>query len=809
MNKPRSLLRFLGIVVVMFGLVFLTQRGLTQEDRPDLPEGEKPQGEFVARVYYEEIADIQRLMDYDIYEYNNLQEKYVLVGMNDEIFDRLIAEGWRVEIDEEATAARNTVNQTDTFNGGYLTTDEIYAELDAITAANPTLTELIDYGDSYCKAVGGCTTPANHSWPGYDLRAMRVTNEAIPGPKPVFILVADIHAREITTPELAMRLLAWLVDGYGVDADATWLVDWHEVYIVPTVNPDGHFIVELGPYYQRKNANRTNGCTNFWPPSSFSQYGVDLNRNHTFGWNTGGTSTDPCSQTYLGPSAASEPEVLQLESFIAAHIPDQKGPGLNDPAPEDTMGMFITLHSYGDLVLWPWGNITAAAPNKTGLKAIGDKFATFNGYQSCQPSICLYITSGTSDDHTYGELGVPSYTFEVGSSFMPNYSVIDAVQWPENKPAFIYAAKIARTPYMTVKGPDALNLNTNVNGSNLTLTATINDASNGGQTVAGAKYYIDTPPWAGGVAGNMNPSDGSFNTTVEGATATIDVSGLFTGQHIVFIQGADSQGNLGAVSAAFFNSTGGGPTPTPSLTPTPTNTPDPGSTMMHINNIAMSVISGTGNRKQGQAVVTVVDPNGQPVSGATVSGTFTGDSSGTASGVTNISGQVTLTSAVAKNGALWTFCVDNVTKTGWTYNPAANIETCDSTGTPPTATPVPTITPTPSGNTIHAGDLDNASTLNGNNWNAAVVITVHDQNENPVAGAVVSGSWSNGTTGSGSCTTNASGQCTITRTGVRGSVSSVTFTVTNVTHSSFTYQPGSNHDPDGDSNGTVIGVAKP
>lgn len=784
------------MILVLGALLLLSQSGLTQEDNPDLPDGEKPEGEFVARVYYEQISDIGKLMAYDVYEFNDLKDQFVLVGMNDEIFNQLIGEGWRVEVDEEATDALNNITQADTFNGGYRTVVEINTELDAIHAANPTLTELVDYGDSYCKTVGGCTTPAGHSWPGYDLRAMRITNENIAGPKPRFILVANIHAREITTPELAMRFIDWLVDGYGTDADATWLVDYHEVYIVPVVNPDGHHIVELGPYYQRKNANRTYGCTNQWPPSSSTQYGVDLNRNHTYQWNTGGTSTSTCAQTYLGPSAGSEPEVALLESYVLSLLPDQRGPGQNDAAPENTTGVFITLHSYGDLVLWPWGNVTTPAPNMTGLKAIGDKFATYNGYQSCQPSVCLYITSGTSDDFTYGNLGVPSYTFEVGGAFMPSYATVDSVQWPENKPAFIYAAKIARTPYMTVKGPDALNVNSNVSGTNLTLTTSINDSANGGQTIAAAKYYLDTPSWAGGVAGNMNPTDGNFNSVVEGATVTVDVSGLPPGQHIALIQGQDSAGNLGAISAVFFTVSGG-------PTPTPTNTPPPGNTEMHLASINMSVVPAGNNRFSAQALVTVVNANNQPVSGATVAGNFTGASSGAVSGVTNASGQVTLASPIVRNGANWTFCVANVTKAGWTYNPAANVETCDSTGTPPTPTPPP------SGNTLHVGDLDNASTPNGNNWNAVVVVTVHDQNDAPVAGAVVSGAWSNGTSGSGTCTTNASGQCSLTRTNIRGSISAVTFSVTNVTLSSFTYQPGSNHDPDGDSTGTVIVLNKP
>ena len=80
-----------------------------------------------------------------------------------------------------------------------------------------------------------------------------------------------------------------------------------------------------------------------------------------------------------------------------------------------------------------------------------------------------------------------------------------------------------------------------------------------------------------------------------------------------------------------------------------------------------------------------------------------------------------------------------------------------------------------------------------------------------MSSAKVTGSWSgNGVSGTSSCTTNSSGQCSVQK----GSLSTantpnVTFTVTNVTKSGWTYQSGSNHDPDGDSNGTAITITKP
>ena len=64
-----------------------------------------------------------------------------------------------------------------------------------------------------------------------------------------------------------------------------------------------------------------------------------------------------------------------------------------------TTGLFITLHSFSDLILWPWGHLAVDAPNKADLQAIGDKLATFNGYRSCQSAVqgCLYPAAGASD----------------------------------------------------------------------------------------------------------------------------------------------------------------------------------------------------------------------------------------------------------------------------------------------------------------------------------------------------------------------------------------------------------------------------
>ncbi|MGF1504889.1 MAG: M14 family zinc carboxypeptidase, partial [Anaerolineae bacterium] len=440
----------------------------------------------------------------------------------------------------------------------------------------PDLVEMVDYGDSFCKGEGGCTTLGGDELEGFDLYAMRISNENVPGTstingdgtvtpgdKPVAVLMFNIHAREITTPELGIRVIREFVNGYGVDADLTWIADYHEVWVIPTSNPDGLWLVELGtkspyggsPLSYWKNANDA-GCSS-WPPSSFSQPGVDLNRNHTFKWNTGGSSGSPCNLTYRGTAAGSEPEVDQFETLVASLIPDQRGPGDTAPAPQDTTGLLISTHSFSELVLWPWGYTPGPAPNKTGLQAIGDKLATYNGYLSCQPSLCLYGTSGTTDDWSYGELGIPSFTFEVGTQFMPPYSEVDAIQWPDNGPAYIYTTRIARAPYMEVQGPDALDLNTTGGPAIVNLTALLDDNDNGGQDIAAAEYYINTPPWEpGAVANPMTPIFGGFNDPAVGVEAAVDLTGLPQGQHTIFVRGQDAGGNWGPVSAIFVETEG-------------------------------------------------------------------------------------------------------------------------------------------------------------------------------------------------------------------------------------------------------------
>jgi subtilisin family serine protease len=134
-----------------------------------------------------------------------------------------------------------------------------------------------------------------------------------------------------------------------------------------------------------------------------------------------------------------------------------------------------------------------------------------------------------------------------------------------------------------------------------------------------------------------------------------------------------------------------------------------------------------------------------------------------------------------------------------------------NTPIPPTATFTPTYTATPGAGTVHVGDLERSShwVFGSWVWRGTVTVEVHDAEENPIADATVSGTWSGGYSGSGECTTGSDGRCSIESGNIWRGQSSTTFTVDDIAHASFSYEPTDNHDPDGDSDGTSITVNRP
>ncbi|PXX71372.1 zinc carboxypeptidase [Nocardia tenerifensis] len=270
--------------------------------------------------------------------------------------------------------------------------------------------------------------------------------------KPRFLLTAQIHARELATGELAWKWIDYLATGYGTDSTATSILDNTEIWVVPVTNPDGVDVVASGgnrPKMQRKNVD------NSQTPASCSVVdgsgngpGVDLNRNFTVRW--GGDSNNPCSQTFQGPRAASEPETQNIQKLYASLFPDQRPKGGGD-VPDTAKGVVIDLHSYGNYGIIP----TAATPtNREQLRKLIKKAVPSNFIVGTDEETVGYSTTGTTDDQAYGALGVAAYTIEIGpnnggscAGFMPRYSCVDSTFWPQMKKAFTVTAQAAGAPY--------------------------------------------------------------------------------------------------------------------------------------------------------------------------------------------------------------------------------------------------------------------------------------------------------------------------------------------------------------------------
>ena len=451
-----------------------------------------------------------------------------------------------------------------TYYGGYRTVDGYNAFEDDLAAAYPTLVQLIDYGKS---------------WSGEPLHVLCVTADAQNGcqlkpnvAKPRFLIVAQTHTRELTTSELTWRYLTYLVDGYERDAQVTGVLDSTEIWIAPQVNPDGVRVVEQGiehdgfggdsRAWQRKNVDDSQSpgghCTGSW---SDSQDGTDINRNFDVDWGRTGTSKDPCSLVYGGPKAASEPETTAQQDLFKLLYLDRRKDGMQAPAPKDTTGGMLTLHSYANQVLLPWGFTTQHAPNETGLRSFGFRMSYFNGFAAGQAGEILYNSSGATEDWLYDQLGVAGFTWEIGpdggtcAGFFPPYSCQDDF-FSQNISGLMYAAAASQQPYTLTLGPTTLAVKAKptrdeTSAGKITVTATIDDGAYGTtgvgrpapQNVTAARIYVGKAPWAGGSPTTMK---------VKGRGASIKATATVTGTGLAYVQGRDADGNWGPIQEVWL-----------------------------------------------------------------------------------------------------------------------------------------------------------------------------------------------------------------------------------------------------------------
>ncbi|SDM56531.1 M14 family metallopeptidase [Bacillus sp. OK048] len=269
------------------------------------------------------------------------------------------------------------------------------------------------------KLTDGLKAPAEVSREPMTVRAFRI-GKVRDGSKPGVLGYSQEHAREWVTPLVSMESAERLLRNYAHDEETRKLVDNLDIFIVPTVNPDG---ANYSVYdYNMQRRNMTNHCG----PEGSSDYnarnswGVDLNRNHSIGSLFDGfigASTSCTSDTFAGPSENSEPEAKNL-----VWLADQF----------DNLKFSMNIHSHGGYFMWSPGAYDAnrvMLPRPTAgeeafywkasehiLKVIQDHRGTVIQPTRTGPiPDVLYSAAGNSADYLWYAKGIYAWNFEVGA----------------------------------------------------------------------------------------------------------------------------------------------------------------------------------------------------------------------------------------------------------------------------------------------------------------------------------------------------------------------------------------------------------
>jgi carboxypeptidase T len=315
--------------------------------------------------------------------------------------------------------------------GQYHTLAQIESILQTIASDYPSITSLYSIGTTYEGRSIWCLEISDN--PGVD--------EGEPG----VLLIGLHHAREWPSVEICLYIANELTSNYGSDPDITDVVNSNRIWLVTCMNPDGYYYCHDQSHDWRKNRDPYPGGI-----------GVDVNRNYGGSsdgnpWGSWGSvfdsaaTHDPSQEVFCGGGPFSEAETQAIRNLVI----------------NNDICAGISYHTFGELVLWPWGYTTAGAPDSTYLTQIGQGIASKitqqdgSGTYTPQQSDQLYPTTGDFLDWTYGYgyyvQGRPAfvYTVEACQSFQPSASYLDQI-CQENFDGALYLLQQAGTIKETV-----------------------------------------------------------------------------------------------------------------------------------------------------------------------------------------------------------------------------------------------------------------------------------------------------------------------------------------------------------------------
>lgn len=333
----------------------------------------------------------------------------------------------------------------------YLNVIEVESALQTLAATYPTL-------------IARFALP-NQTWETRTCHAVKIASGSGTGRVGVYF-VGGIHAREWVCPDILINFVERIASAYTSNSGLTFggktfsatqirsIVDNLDLFVFPQANPDGRHESLTGYALWRKNRRPA-------PASHPGCQGVDINRNYDFLWDyphyyhpavmDGNTldnivnSQSPCDDTFIGPSAVSEPETQNVV-WVLGQYPHIR--------------YFVDVHSYSEKILYDWGDdeeqVTDPSMNfrnpafdgQRGLSgdayreyiSAGDRSLRINianrarnaiqaargSSYTVQQSFALYPTAGTSTDYLGGRCFVEpgketvhAFTFECGRTFFP------------------------------------------------------------------------------------------------------------------------------------------------------------------------------------------------------------------------------------------------------------------------------------------------------------------------------------------------------------------------------------------------------
>ena len=191
-----------------------------------------------------------------------IEEELFIIGQNPEVVRELIVSG-SVEIDHvssegfELYGRKGMAKYLDEKKipyfdmkaisksalADYPSHAQITAKLQAAATKNPSIMKLFSIGKSV---------------KGKELWVMKISdNVNVDEVEPEFKYISSMHGDEITGREMTVSLIEEMVAKYGSDSEITQLINNSEIYIMPSMNPDG------SEKKQRANANGTDLNRNF------------------------------------------------------------------------------------------------------------------------------------------------------------------------------------------------------------------------------------------------------------------------------------------------------------------------------------------------------------------------------------------------------------------------------------------------------------------------------------------------------------------------------------------------------------------